>query len=320
MKIVVLDGYTLNPGDLDWSGMRAFGDLEVYDRTPSDEIVRRAAEADLVLTNKTLLTAETIGRLPKLKYIGVLATGYNNVDLEAARRRGVPVTNIPDYGTPSVAQHVFAMLLEIANRVRRHDDSVKAGEWSRCPDFCYTKTPLMELAGKTFGVVGLGRIGRKAAEIAAAFGMKVIAAVGRRNMPREAEGIRIVDLRELFRTADVISLHCPLTPETKLMINAEALSLMKPSAILINTARGLLIDERALADALTGGKLAAAALDVLSVEPPPADNPLFNIPNCLITPHIAWATGEARQRLMDIAVENVRCFLNGEPVNVVNMG
>lgn len=316
MEIVVLDGYTLNPGDLSWKGLEQLGQVHVYDRTAAADIVQRAAAADIVFTNKTPLTAETLAQLPKLKFIGVLATGYNIVDTASARERGIPVANIPAYGTDSVAQFVFALLLELCHRVQVHSDSVFAGEWVNSPDFSYSKAPLIELAGKTFGLIGAGRIGLRTARIAMAFGMNVVT-VDRGKKP-ELEGIGLVDLETLLRTSDVVSLHCPLTTESERLIRADRLRLMKPTAMLINTSRGPLIDEADLAEALRTGQIAGAALDVLSVEPPRPDNPLFHAPNCIITPHIAWASQEARARLMGMAVENVRSFLAGQPQNIVN--
>ncbi|TVY09414.1 D-2-hydroxyacid dehydrogenase [Paenibacillus cremeus] len=318
MNIVVLDGYTLNPGDLDWDGLRQLGELAVYDRTAPELIVERAAAADLVLTNKTPLTAATIGELPRLKYIGVLATGYNVVDTAAAAARGIPVANVPTYGTTSVAQAVFALLLELCHRVQLHSDAVHAGDWTRSPDFCFTRAPQIELAGKTLGLIGLGRIGLQTAKIAGAFGMRVVAVGSGRSKPQPVEGVEWVELDELLARSDVVSLHCPLTPATEKLIQAERIARMKPSALLINTSRGALIHEQDLADALNAGRLAGAALDVLSVEPPTPDNPLLTARNCVITPHIAWATKEARSRLMATAVDNARAFLSGQPVNVVN--
>jgi glycerate dehydrogenase len=317
MKIVILDGFTLNPGDLSWDGLKSLGDCEIYDRTSPDEVVKRAADAELVLTNKTVLTREQINRLPKLKYIGVLATGYNIVDVAAARERGVPVTNVPTYGTRSVAQMTFALLLELTQHVGHHAQTVNEGRWARSPDFCYWDYPLMELDGLTMGIVGFGRIGRTVADLAVAFGMKVLA--HSRTIPQEkSQNIDFVDLARLFRTADVVSLHCPLTTETKHLVNAERLSSMKATAFLLNTSRGPLIDESALAKALNSDQIAGAAVDVLEAEPPRADNPLFTAKNSLITPHIAWATRSARARLMATAVANAKAFLEGKLQNVVN--
>ena len=317
MKIVILDGFTLNPGDLSWDGLKSLGGCEIYDRTSPDEVVKRAANAELVLTNKTVLTREQINRLPKLKYIGVLATGYNIVDIAAARERGVPVTNVPTYGTRSVAQMTFALLLELTQHVGHHAQTVVEGRWARSSDFCYWDYPLMELDGLTMGIVGFGRIGRTVADLAVAFGMKVLA--HSRTIPqKKLQNIDFVDLARLFRTADVVSLHCPLTTETKHLVNAERLSSMKPTAFLLNTSRGPLIDESALAKALNSDQIAGAAVDVLEAEPPRADNPLFTAKNCLITPHIAWATRSARARLMATAVANAKAFLDGKLQNVVN--
>jgi len=320
MNIVVLDGYTLNPGDLSWDGLTALGHATIYDRTPPEFIVERAAEADIVLTNKTPMTASTLERLPKLRYIGVLATGYNIVDTDAARLRDIPVTNVPTYGTRSVAQFVFAMLLELCHHIGRHDAAVKAGEWTSSADFCFTKSPLVELSGKTIGLIGLGKIGAQTARIARAMDMRVVAVGSGRRAPAPVEGVEWVGLEELLRQSDIVSLHCPLTPETAGMISKKRLAWMKPSAFLINTSRGPLIVEQDLADALNEGRIAGAALDVLSVEPPRADNPLLSAANCIITPHIAWATKEARARLMETAVDNVRSFIGGQIVHAVNMG
>lgn len=317
-NIVVLDGYTLNPGDLDWGGLEQLGNVTIYDRTALADIAERAADADIVLTNKTQLSAATIEQLPKLKYIGVLATGYNIVDTEAAKQRGIPVTNIPTYGTQSVAQFVFALLLGLCHQVQTHSDAVHAGDWNNCPDFCFTRSPLIELSDKTMGLIGLGRIGGQVARIANAFGMRVIAVGSGRSNPTPVEGVEWVELDQLLAESDVISLHCPLTPTTEKLINAERLSQMKQSAMLINTSRGALINEQDLADALNDRRIAGAAVDVLSVEPPVPSNPLYAAANCLITPHIAWATKEARARLMGTAVDNVQSFLSGQAVHVVN--
>lgn len=319
VRITVLDGYTLNPGDLSWDGVRELGELQVYDRTEPERIIERARDSEIVLTNKTPIRAAVLEQLPKLKYIGVLATGYDVVDVSEAALRGIPVTNVPAYGTDSVAQHVFALLLEWSNRVGLHDESVRRGDWSRSADFCYWKSPLTELAGKTMGLVGLGRIGRQTARIAAAFGMRVKACVRTMRADRPPEpDVEWCGLDELLAVSDVVSLHCPLTPETEGMIDRRALARMKPTAVLINTARGKLINERDLADALNEGRLAGAALDVLSVEPPAASSPLIGARNCIITPHVAWASLEARTRLLQTAVDNIRAFLDGKPVNVVN--
>jgi glycerate dehydrogenase len=317
VQIVVLDGHTLNPGDLTWEDLEALGACTVYDRTPDELIAERAAGAEIVLTNKTPLTADTLRQLDRLKYVGVLATGYNIVDVEAARTRGVPVTNVPTYGTESVAQMVFAHLLNLTQRVGHHAETVRRGRWSTCPDFCYWDTPLIELQGLTMGVMGLGRIGRATARLARAFGMAVLAH-DIQNMPPAPEGCEMVDVDDVFRRADVVSLHCPLTPQTATLVNAERLALMKRSAFLINTSRGPLVDEQALAEALNGSRIAGAGLDVLAVEPPVQGNPLLRAKNCFVTPHIAWATRAARERLLRVAVENVAAFLGGKPQNVVN--
>jgi glycerate dehydrogenase len=318
MKIVVLDGYCLNPGDLAWDGLRRLGDVEIYDRTRVDEVTARAADAEAVFTNKTPLPGYILDRLPALRYIGVLATGYNVVDIDAARGRGITVTNIPTYGTSSVAQFVFALLLELCHHVGDHAAAVRAGEWSHNPDWSFWKSPLVELAGKTMGIVGFGRIGRQTARIADAMGMRVIANDTNEANPPDYEGFRWAAFEELLRESDVVSLHSPLFPETRGMINARTIGLMKPSAFLINTSRGPLMIDRDLADALDAGRIAGAGLDVLSVEPPAEDNPLLAARNCLVTPHIAWATREARSRLMDLAVENLAAFAAGKPANVVS--
>jgi glycerate dehydrogenase len=314
MKIVVLDGFTLNPGDLSWSDLESLGECRLYERTPLDLVVERADGAEVVLTNKTVIDAKTMGALPSLRYIGVLATGTNVVDLEEAARRGIIVTNIPAYSTPSVAQQVFALLLELTNHVALHDDAVHSGDWVNCDDFSFTRSPLVELHGLTLGIVGLGGIGQATAAIGLAFGMNVIAA---NRSKREMAGVAMVDLDTLFSEADVISLHCPLTPETENLINTQRLAQMKTSAFLINTGRGPLIDEAALATALADGVIAGAGLDVLSTEPPAASNPLLDAPNCVITPHIAWASKAARMRLMNTAVGNVTAFQMGRPINTV---
>lgn len=317
MNIVVLDGHTLNPGDLTWDALKSLGPCEIFERTSPDQILERAANAEIVLTNKVILNRETISRLPRLRYIGVLATGYNVVDIAAARERNIPVTNIPDYGTSSVAQHTFALLLELTHHVGHHAQTVRDGRWSRSADFCYADFPLLELDGLTLGLVGFGRIGREVAKIAQAFGLRVL--VHSRTRPDALPpGVEFVALDEVFSRADIVSLHCPLTPDTKNLVNAARLGAMKPGAFLLNTSRGPLVDEPALAAALNTGRIAGAALDVLSTEPPPADNPLLTAKNCLITPHIGWATRAARERLMKIAVANIRAFLNGTAQNVVN--
>ncbi|WP_072332779.1 MULTISPECIES: D-2-hydroxyacid dehydrogenase [unclassified Paenibacillus] len=317
MNLVVLDGFTLNPGDLSWAGLEALGKVTVYDRTKPEEVLSRAANTELVLTNKTPLSRETIGQLPGLRYIGVLATGYNVVDVEAAKERGITVTNVPDYGTLSVAQFVFSLLLELCQQVKLHSDAVHAGEWTRSADFCFTRSPLTELAGKTLGIIGFGTIGQQVARIGLAFGMEVVASATRPKTIPGLEQVKLMSNEEVLAVSDVVSLHCPLTRDTEGMINAGTIARMKRSAFLINTSRGGLIVENDLAAALQEGLLAGAGLDVLSAEPPPADHPLLGVPRCLITPHIAWATLEARQRLMETAVANVSAYLAGAPVNVV---
>ena len=316
MKIVILDGFTANPGDLSWKGLEELGMLTVYDRTRPEETVARAAEADIVLTNKVIINREMMAQLPQLKYIGVLATGYNVVDIEAAHERGIIVTNVPAYSTESVAQMVFAHLLTVTNRTEHYAIQNRQGRWSKNPDFCYWDFPHLELAGKTFGIVGLGNIGRRVAEIALAFGMQVKALTSKSADTLPA-GIEKADLEVLLATSDVISLHCPLTDTTRHLINRDTLSKMRPSAILINTGRGPLVDDQAVASALAEGKLAAFCADVLTEEPPKADNPLLSQPNAFITPHIAWATEEARSRLLQVAISNVQAFLNAKPQNVV---
>lgn len=318
MNIVVLDGYTLNPGDLSWSGLALLGPLTVFERTAPDEVVPRAAQAGVVLTNKTLLNGRLIDGLPRLRYIGVLATGHNVVDIEAARERGVLVTNVPAYSTPSVAQLTFALLLELTHRVGLHADGVRAGRWSRSADFCYWEAPLVELAGQILGLVGFGQVGQAVARIAQAFGMQVQVHT-RTRRSGAPPGVDYVDLETLLRTSDVVSLHCPLTAATRHLLNGARLALLKPGALLLNTGRGGLVDEAALAEALHAGRLAGAGLDVLGAEPPAPDHPLVGAPNCIITPHIGWATHAARERLMRIAVENVAAFLTGRPQNVVNL-
>ena len=316
MKLVVLDGYCLNPGDLSWDALRHMGDLTVYDRTRLEEVVERAAGAEVVFTNKTPLPGSALEQLPALRYIGVLATGYNVVDVNAAKARSVVVTNIPTYGTASVAQFVFALLLELCHNVKLHSDAVRAGEWSLNPDWSFWKSPLVELAGRTMGIVGFGRIGRQVGRIADALGMHVIAYDTFHGGPPQYS-FRWAELEELLSESDVVSLHSPLFPDTQGMINARTLAMMKFSAFLINTSRGPLVVDSDLADALNAGRLAGAGVDVLSVEPPAADNPLLSARNCLVTPHIAWATREARARLMDQAVANVTAFAAGSPINVV---
>lgn len=313
MNLVILDGYALNPGDLSWDGFHALGPCVVHDRSAPVEIVPRARDAEIILTNKCTLRDDSFAQLPKLRYIGVLATGHNVIDSAAARARGIAVTNVPTYGTRSVAQHTFALILEFTNRVGHHARTVAEGRWTRNQDWCYWDHPLTELDGLTLGIVGWGRIGHAVADLGRAFGMHVVA-----HSRRETPGAENVSLDELFRRSDVVSLHCPLTPETQGMVNAARLALMKPSALLVNTSRGPLIVDADLEAALAAGKLAGAALDVLSAEPPPATNPLLTARHTIITPHLAWATRAARTRLLNIAIENVRAFLAGRPQNVVN--
>lgn len=315
-KIVVLDGYAMNPGDLSFAGLEALGNCTVYDFTRPEEVIPRAQEAEMVLTNKTRLTAESIAALPKLEYIGVLATGYNNVDIEAARQRGIVVSNVPAYSTASVAQLAFAHILNITMQVQHHSEEVHKGRWEHNRDFCFWDNTLIELEGKTIGLVGFGNTGQATAAIALGFGMKVLAYTSK-SQDKLPKGVCSVSLDELFRSSDIVSLHCPLTPETRGLVNAERIAQMKSTAILINTSRGPVVDERALADALNAGRLYAAGVDVLSSEPPKEDNPLLTAKNCYITPHIAWATKEARERLMAITTENVRAFLAGHPINDV---
>jgi len=316
MKIVVLDGYTLNPGDLSWDEFKTLGDCTIYDRTAPNEVLERAAGAEILLTNKTVLTAEHISLLPDLKYIGVLATGYNVVDIAAAKERGLVVTNIPAYSTPSVGQMVFAHILNIAQQVQHHSEEVHKGRWTNSPDFCFWDTPLIELLGKKIGLIGLGQTGYNTARIALGFGMKVWAHTSKSRLQLPPE-IKKLEIEQIFKECDIVSLHCPLTDVNREFVNAELLSSMKPTSILINTGRGGLINEQDLADALNTGKLYAAGLDVLSTEPPHADNPLLTAKNCYITPHIAWATLAARQRLMGIMIENIKAYQSGKPVNNV---
>jgi glycerate dehydrogenase len=317
MKIVVLDGYAANPGDLSWEGMQALGELTVYERTAPEEVTERCKDADIVLTNKVILSAPVMKQLPQLKYIGVLATGYNVVDTKAARKQGVVVTNIPAYSTDSVAQLTFAHILNITNRVGHYASQNREGRWSSNPDFVYWDTPLIELNGKTLGIVGLGNIGMKVATIARQFGMDVFAMTSKNSSDLPA-GIQKTTFEGLLAVSDVLSLHCPLTQQTRHLIDAKALKKMKPGAILINTGRGPLVDEQAVANALQRGQLLGYGADVMSQEPPLADNPLLQCANAFLTPHIAWATFEARQRLQQIAIDNVQAFLKGKPINVVN--
>ena len=312
MKIVVLDGYTENPGDLSWGGLEALGEVAVYDRTPAEQVLARVGDAEIVYTNKTVLSRAQIEAMPRLRFIGVLATGYNVVDVQAAREKGVAVCNIPTYGTDAVAQFVFALLLELCHHVAHHNEAVQQGRWTSCADFCFWDHPLIELSGKTMGIIGYGRIGRRVGEIARALGMRVIA------YDTHAQGEELVTLDTLLKESDVISLHCPLFDETRHIVRAETLGKMKHGVMIINTSRGPLVEEHDLRAALQSGQVFGAAVDVVSTEPIQPDNPLLGLPNCLITPHIAWAPKESRERLMNIAVENLRAFLAGKPQNVVN--
>lgn len=318
MKIVVLDGYALNPGDLDWKCLEQFGDVTVYPRTDSeDEAIARIGDSEIVLINKIHVTPRLLDACPSLRYIGVQATGYNVVDCSAAKERGIVVTNVPCYGTAAVAQFTLALLLEICHQIGHHNNLVHQGEWERAPIFSFWATPQMELAGKTLGIIGFGRIGQEVGKLAKAFGMNVIA-YSRTEYPEGRQIAEYVDLDTLYAKSDIISLHCPLFPETEKMINAESIKIMKAGAILLNTSRGGLVDEDALAAALKSGKLRAAAVDVVSQEPMPSTNPLLTAPNCIITPHMAWAPVESRQRLLDTVVANIQAFLDGNPQNVVN--
>lgn len=316
MRIVILDGYTANPGDLSWDALRELGNVTVYSRTSPDETVARAADAEVVLTNKVIIGRQEMAQLPRLRYIGVTGTGYNVVDISAANERGIMVTNVPAYSTDSVAQHVFALLLGVTNRAEHYACENRSGRWSRHDDFCYWDTPLTELSGKVIGIVGFGNIGQRVAQIAGAFGMTVVAVTSKpaKSLPA---GVRKADLRGMLAVADVVSLHCPLTDGTHRLINTDTLGMMKHGAILVNTGRGPLVDENAVAAALESGRLEAYCADVLTVEPPKAGSPLLCHPNAYITPHIAWASIEARRRLLNVVVENVRAFVNGCPQNVV---
>ncbi len=323
MEIVILDGYTLNPGDLSWKGFEELGNLRVYDRTSYDVndidlIVQRSKDADAIIINKTPISRKALDKLPNLKYIGLLATGYNVVDIDAAKEKGITVTNVPTYGTDSVAQMTFALLLELTNNVGIHDAAVKAGKWSKSPDWCFWESPLIQLSGKTLGIIGYGRIGQSVGKIAQAFGMKVIATANNPRKELENKDMKYVELDELFANSDFISLHCPLTDETKGIINKKSIEKMKSNVMIINTSRGGLIVEDDLADALNRERIAGAALDVVSVEPIKPDNPLLKAKNCILTPHISWAPIESRERLMNIAVNNLVEYLKEKPVNVVN--
>lgn len=315
MRIVVLDGHTANPGDLSWEALERLGPCVVYPRTSPEDVVPRARDAGIVIVNKVLLTAEVLAQLPHLRYIGLLSTGVNVVDLAAAKARNIPVCNVPAYSTASVAQHVFALVLALTTHAEHHASGVRTGTWSRSADFCYWETELVELDGLTLGVVGFGRIGQAVARIGQAFGMRVVAHT--RTPGTDSDALKFVGLEELFRISDVVTLHCPLGPSTEGLVNRDRLGLMKKTAMLINTGRGGLVDEAALAEALEKGRLAGAGLDVLSQEPPPADHPLLRAPHCLVTPHVAWATRSARGRLLDVVASNVRAFLAGRPANNV---
>ncbi len=318
MKIVVLDGQGLNPGDLSWDCLKTFGTVEVYPQVePAEATIQKLQGADVAVTNKTLITGEILDACPTVRLVCVLATGYNVVDCEAARARGIPVCNVPDYGTTAVAQFVFGLLLEVCHQIGHHNTLVHQGAWTRCPSFCFWDTPQTELAGKTMGIIGFGRIGQAVGRIARAFGMRVLA-YSRTEYPEGKEIGTYTDLDTLLAESDVVSLHCPLTPQTQSFINAERIEKMKNGAILINTSRGPVVDEAALCAALQAGKLRAAAVDVAAVEPIPADSPLLAAPNCIITPHMAWAPLESRQRILDCTVRSIQAFLDGNPVNVVN--
>ena len=318
MKIVVLDGYTLNPGDISWEGMEAFGELTVYDRTKAEDVVARIGDAEVVYTNKTPITRETLDACPNVKFIGVLATGYNIVDIAAAKEKGIPVSNIPTYGTAAVSQFAIGLLLELCHHIGEHSDAVKAGEWTSNPDWCFWKYPLVELDGKTMGIIGFGRIGQDTGKIAQALGMKVLAYDAFKRPELETETCHYVDLDTLLAESDVIALHCPLFPDTEGIINKDTIAKMKDGVMIINNSRGPLVVEQDLRDALDSGKVAGAAVDVVSTEPIRMDNPLIGAKNVIITPHISWAPKESRQRLMNIAVDNLKCYAEGKPQNVVN--
>ena len=318
LKFVVLDSFALNPGDLSWEWLENLGECEIYDRTPADKILERCMGADVVITNKTPITKDTLSKLSNLKYIALESTGYNVVDCEYAKEMGVPVSNIPSYSTNAVAQLTFSLILEITNAVGIHSESVRNGDWANCPDFCYWKTPLTELCSKTLGIVGFGQIGQAVADIAEAFKMNIVAVSGHETDQSHRKNFSWVDMDTLAKKSDIISFHCPLTEKTTGLVNEEFISKCKDGAIIINTSRGPVVDDQALADALNNGKLRGAGLDVLTVEPPKADNPLLSAKNCFITPHIAWAGFETRERLMNILEENVKAYLNGNPQNVVN--
>ena len=318
-RLVILDAFTANPGDLSWAPMEALADCIAYDRTAPSDVLARIGDADAVMLNKAVLDAHTIAHAPHLKYVGILATGWNTIDLAAAKQRGLVVTNVPGYSTASVAQQAFALLLELTNQVALHSGDARSGGWPKNPDYCYRLSPLIELAGLTLGIVGFGQIGQAAARIGQAFGMRVLA--NRRDHAQPPpEGVEYADLDRIFSESDVVSLHCPLSPATAGLVNAKRLAQMKPTAFLINTSRGPLVVEQDLADALRAGRLAGAGVDVLSTEPPAPGNPLLSAPRCFVTPHVAWATDAARQRLIDIAAENLRAYLNGQPVHQIPLG
>ncbi|MBQ2965047.1 MAG: D-2-hydroxyacid dehydrogenase [Clostridia bacterium] len=319
MKAVILDGFTTNPGDLSWNWLEEKCELTVYDRTPAEKIAERCMGYDIIITNKTPLTEETLSQLPDCKFIALLSTGYNVVDCKYAAARGIPVSNIPTYSTAAVAQLTFAVLLELTNKVALHNAAVKNGEWTDCADFCFWKAPLQELFGKTMGIIGFGKIGQAVASIAHAFGMKVIAHTANPDKYKDAENVVFTSLDELLEKADVVSLHCPLTDKTTGMVSSDFLGKMKKTAYLINTSRGPVLDEKAVAEALKNGVIAGAGVDVLSTEPPKADNPLLGCENCIITPHIAWAGFETRERLLGVLKENIFAFLDGKPINTVNL-
>lgn len=318
MNIVILDAYTSNPGDLSWEKFEALGNLTVYDYTPADKVIERCKDAEIIIDNKVFITREIIEQLPKLKYIGLLSTGFNVIDIAAAKERGIPVCNVPTYSTSAVAQLTFALILETYNQVGLHSQAVHSGEWDSCRDFCFWKTPLIELSGKTIGIIGFGKIGNEVAKIADAFGMNILCYVPREKPMPDLGNFRFVSLDELAENADIVSLHCPLTPETTGLINEAFISKMKKSAIVINTSRGPAVDEKALADAINSGRIYGAGLDVLSSEPPKKDNPLLSCDRCFITPHVAWAGYETRVRLLDVVYNNLKAFIDGNPVNVVN--
>lgn len=317
LKAVILDGYTENPGDLSWECIEKLTDLTVYDRTPAESVIERSIDADILIVNKVCLTKEIIKKLPKLKFVSTLATGYNQIDGEALKERGIPLSNIPAYSTNAVAQMVFSYILETTNRVAEYTESVKNGNWAICKDFCYWKTPLYELDGKTLGIIGFGKIGKRVSELANAFGMKVLCFTpsGKKD---GIENVEFTDIDTVLKNSDFISFHCPLTPATSGLINKELIKKTKAGACIINTARGAVANERDIAEALSSGRLSCYCTDVLSTEPPKSDNPLLTAPNCFITPHIAWAAFETRKRLMGILEENVKNYLKGTPINVVN--